>query len=119
MFQAGEIVSYQAMCALEKRSLQHGMNFRCGPNHSVLLMSTRKGAPYADRVEDEGRVVLYEGHDVPRNAGGPDPKTIDQPEFLPSGRLPPNGKFAAAARERGRTEDAERVRIYEKIKSGI
>jgi hypothetical protein len=48
------------------------MNFRPGGRRSVILMSLRKGAPYADRVEDGGRVLIYEGHDEPRAEGAPD-----------------------------------------------
>jgi hypothetical protein len=35
-----------------------GMNYRLGPDYSVILMSTRPGAPYEDRVEDEGKSHL-------------------------------------------------------------
>jgi hypothetical protein len=83
-------------------------------------MSLRPGAPYADRVEESGRVIVYEGHDIPLTKGGPDPKSLDQPEFLPSGRLTQNGLFADAVRrfKAGRAE-AERVKVFEKIRPGI
>ena len=83
-------------------------------------MSVRKGAPYADRLEDGGRVLIYEGHDVNRTREGPNPKTVDQPEFNPGGSLTQNGKFteAAHAYSQGKAE-AEPVRVYEKIKPGI
>jgi hypothetical protein len=42
------------------------MNFRQGGRDSVILMGERRGAPYADRVEENGRVLIYEGHDVAR-----------------------------------------------------
>lgn len=83
-------------------------------------MSTRPGSPYEDEVEDEGRTLIYEGHDANRTPLGPNPKTIDQPEFLPSGKPTQNGRFAEAARRySSETSDAELVNVYEKIKSGI
>jgi hypothetical protein len=83
-------------------------------------MSRRAGAPYADRVEDEGRTLIYEGHDVPHTRRGPDPKTVDQPRCNPSGTLTQNGLFERAVQEfkQGKA-DAELVRVYEKIREGI
>ncbi len=120
MMNAGDVVSYLEMCADFGVNLQRGMNFRLTPRESLILMSLRPGAPYADSVEDGGRVIIYEGHDLPLAKGGPDPKTVDQPEFLPSGRLTQNGQFADAVRrfKSGRAE-AERVKVFEKIRSGI
>jgi hypothetical protein len=116
----GDILSHAEMCALEGMSLQRGMNFRTGGRASIILMSLRKGAPYADRLEDDGRVLIYEGHDIPRYRGGSDPKEVDQPEFLPSQKPTQNGLFAQAARTfRAGGADPEPVRVYEKIKSGI
>jgi hypothetical protein len=63
------------------------MNYRLGNRHTVILMSVRPGAPYADRVEDEGRILVYEGHDMPKRKDGPDPKSVDQPTHSPGGRL--------------------------------
>ena len=65
----GSILSYFDMCQTEKTSLQRGMNFRLRGGHSVFLMSVRKGAPYHDRVEDEGLTLIYEGHDAAKTAG--------------------------------------------------
>ena len=45
---SNEIISYLEMCAREKVSLQRGMNFGLGGNHSVILMSLRPNAPYED-----------------------------------------------------------------------
>jgi hypothetical protein len=116
----GDVVSYLEMCAGFGINLQRGMNFRLKGVDSLILMSLRQGAPYADRVEDGGRVIIYEGHDIPRTAGGPGPKDVDQPEFQPSGRLTQNGLFFDAVRrfKLGRSE-AERVRVFEKIRPGI
>lgn len=116
----GDVMSHAEMCAIERMSLQRGMNFRPGGRRSVILMSVRKGAPYADRLEESGRVLIYEGHDVNRTQDGPNPKSVDQPEFLPSGTPTQNGRFAAAARAFAASKkEAELVNVYEKIKTGI
>lgn len=120
MISQGDVVSYLDMCADLGVNLQRGMNYRLGGGESIILMSLRRGAPYADRVEDAGRVIIYEGHDVPRAGGGPEPKDVDQPEFLPSGRLTQNGLFFDAVRrfKLGQAQ-AEWVRVYEKLRAGI
>lgn len=56
-------------------------------------MSVRVGAPYADRVEEEGSVLIYEGHDVSRTSDNPIPKIVDQPLAFPSSKLTQNGLF--------------------------
>lgn len=120
MIVPGEVISYLDMCREEGVNLQRGMNYRLRPDSSVVLMSVRPGAPYADRIEDEGRVLIYEGHDQPSSRGGPDPKTVDQPMHNPSGSLCENGKFyEAARRHRDKGAEAELVRVYEKVRSGI
>lgn len=115
-----EIIPYLEMCRREGVSLQRGMNYRLGERHSVILMSVRPNAPYADRFEDDGSTVIYEGHDVLRSAQHPDPKSVAQPERTPSGQLTENGKFHRAA-QAAKTGEAppERVRVYEKIMQGI
>jgi hypothetical protein len=117
---SGEVISHHEMCATEGRNLQRGMNFGRNGTQSVVLMSVRPNAPYADRVEDNGRTLIYEGHDVPRAREGPDPKTVDQVAATPSGRRTENGLFldAADAYRRG-VRSAELVRVYEKLRSGI
>jgi hypothetical protein len=120
MLTPGDVVSYLEMCAPFGVNLQRGMNFRLTNSESLILMSVRPGAPYEDRVEQGGRVVVYEGHDAPRRRDGPDPKAIDQPEFQPNGRSTQNGLFMSAVRQfkLGRAP-AERVRVFEKIRNGI
>ena len=115
----GNILSYIEMCQRERASLQRGMNFRLHGRHSVILMSVQRNAPYRDRMEDDGSVLIYEGHDVPKSPSLADPKSVDQPEILHSGSLTENGKFfrAAQAHERGKPPDI--VRVYEKIRTGI
>ncbi len=108
------------MCSAVGASLQRGMNFRLQGSSSVILMSLRPGAPYADRVEDEGHTLVYEGHDCPKTAIGPHPKQVDQPEFNPGGSATQNGLFAEAARRhRDQNSPAERVKVFEKIRQGI
>jgi hypothetical protein len=108
------------MCAVIGVNLQRGMNFRLHNKQSILLMSVRPGAPYADRVEDEGRILVYEGHDCAKIAKGPDPKTMNQPRYHPGGSLTQNGLFARAAQEFKENErPPEKVRVYEKLRSGI
>src|SRR3954465_4665939 len=108
------------MCWREAATLQQGMNFGLGQNHSVILMSVRLNAPYHDRLEDGGTTLVYEGHDVPKRASSPDPKRLDQPENFPGGALTQNGKFHLEAQQAKNGERLpERVRVYEKIRPGI
>ena len=58
---ANEILPYLEMCQREGVSLQRGMNYELGGNHSVILMSVRPGAPYADRFEDDGSTIICGG----------------------------------------------------------
>ncbi|RRQ23801.1 HNH endonuclease [Guyparkeria sp. SCN-R1] len=114
------VISYFEMCTRERMSLQRGMNFRIRGRHSVVLMSVRANAPYQDRLEEGGSVLIYEGHDAPASAGSVYPKLLDQPERLPSGRLTENGKFHQAAQEyKNGVKPPDMVRVYEKIKKGI
>lgn len=116
----GEVISYLEMCRVEKASLQRGMNFRLHPSHSVVLMSLRPSAPYADAVVDNGKTLIYEGHDISRTLGGPEPKRVDQPMKLPSGGLTQNGLFFQAAKAaKVRKAPPELVRVYEKVRTGI
>jgi hypothetical protein len=116
----GDIISYLEMCSTLGVNLQRGMNFRLKNSESVILMSLRRGAPYADRVRDGGRVIIYEGHDVSRTAAVRDPKVLDQPEFQPNGRPTQNGLFMQAVRRfKANAAPAEVVRVFEKIRDGI
>ena len=85
----------------------------------MLLMSVRPGAPYGDRVEEEGRVLIYEGHDAPNSSDGLDPKSVDQPERTPQGSLTQNGLFAQAARASKDGQSPELVKVYEKLRTSI
>lgn len=121
MFEIGEVISYMQMCQEEGVNLQRGMNYRLKSGYSVILMSLRRGAPYADRVDENGKVLIYEGHDLPKYKGGHDPKSVDQPRFHELSRRPTqNGLFCAAVeRYRKNQIEIEKVRVYEKIRGGI
>ena len=119
MIKPGDIISYSEMCAEEGVNLQRGMNFHLQGNISVILMSLRANAPYADRVEDNGRILIYEGHDVPKTIDNPIPKIVDQPMHNPSGNPTENGKFYKAAKKYGKTLNNELVKVYEKLHRGI
>jgi len=120
MFAAGEIISHQAMSFFERISLQAGMNFRAPPDVSIFLMSTRTGAPYNDRVEDGGRTLIYEGHDVRRNLDAREPKMVDQVLQSRTGKRTQNGKFHdSAQRHKIEGADASLIRVYQKLRSGI
>jgi hypothetical protein len=116
-----DIISYTDLVTEEKVNLQKGMNFGIGKTYSILLMSIRKGAPYADEIDRATGTLTYEGHDVPRTKGGPDPKSVDQPMLTPTGIWTENGKFFKAAIDyrSGARRDAELVKVYEKIHRGI
>lgn len=119
MHAPGDVISYIAMCQAEGASLQRGMNFRLGGRTSVILMSLRRGAPYADRIEENGQVLIYEGHDEPRTGTSHNPKAIDQPSFSPSGRPTQNKLFFDAAMQTKKGAAPEEVRVYEKIRDGV
>ncbi|MGA2005282.1 MAG: HNH endonuclease [Terriglobales bacterium] len=108
------------MCTSLGVNIQRGMNFHLLDGESVILMSLRPGAPYADRIEDDGKTLIYEGHDISRKLNGPNPKLTDQPARYPSGSFTQNGLFAEAAkRYKEGLAAAELVPVYEKIRPGI
>jgi len=117
---SGEVISYLQMCQAWSTSFQRGMNFRLRPDSSVILMSRRANAPYRDRIEEDGRALIYEGHDVSRTTLNPNPKLVDQPRKTPGGKLTQNGMFEGAAlnAKEGKTSP-ELVAVYEKIHTGI
>jgi hypothetical protein len=115
----GDVLSYDELCRIERARLQKGMNFRLRGGLTVVLMSTRVGAPYADEVQDEGRTLIYEGHNASISISRT-PDEIDQPAHLPGGGLTENGKFYQAVESYKSGQSApELVKVYEKIKAGI
>ena len=68
-----EIITYEQ---LKQRygNIQRGMNYGQGAKPTIILMSSRKDAPYIDKEGIDGQIV-YEGEDVYGNLNR---KTIDQ-----------------------------------------
>lgn len=117
---SGEVISYLEMCQAWTVSLQKGMNFRIRPDCSLILMSRRPNAPYRDMIEENGRVLIYEGHDVSKTAENPNPKNLDQLRCTASGKLTQNGLFENAALQAKKGESTpELVAVYEKVHAGI
>jgi hypothetical protein len=115
----GDVISYTELCSAENAQLQKGMNFRLRGGLTVVLMSTRANAPYADEVLDNGRTLIYEGHNA-ANPSDVNPEEIDQPARLPSGNPTENGKFYdAVERYKLGQQGPELIKVYEKIKTGI
>ncbi|MFC1937850.1 HNH endonuclease [Chloroflexota bacterium] len=120
MIEPGDVISYLEMCSEEGVNLQRGMNYHMRGDMSVILMSLRPNAPYSDRVEDNGRILIYEGHDAPKTSDTPIPKIVDQPMRNPSGTLTQNGLFHEAAKRFNRGQQKpEQVKVYEKLHAGI
>ena len=116
-----DIFGYDKLVAAEKANLQAGMNYREGRHYSIVLMSVRKGAPYADAIDPVTGMISYEGHNIKDLPGGPDPKSVDQPLNYPSGSPTENGKFHRDALDfkTGKRKTAKLVKVYEKISKGI
>ncbi len=115
-FDVNQIISYRDMCNEEEQEqLQRGMNFDLRDGYSVVLMSIKPGAPYADKASEDGFTVYYEGHDVP----GDKTKRLDQQPANPTGTFTQNGHFKFAIDKAKKSGDYPLVKIYEKIKMGI
>ncbi len=119
-FKSDDIISYAELVAAEGINLQRGMNFKVKPEYSILLMSVRKNAPYADEWDEKRNALIYEGHDVPRNISET-PKEVDQPISTPNGTLTENGKFFTAAQsyKMKMLDQPDKVKVYEKIRDGV
>lgn len=115
-YSANEIISYREMCnAEEQQQLQRGMNFNIRDGYSVVLMSIKPNAPYADRNSKDGLTIFYEGHD---NAGDKQ-KKYDQPLYYSGGSLTQNGLFCRAIDGAKKDKNYPLVKAYEKLKPGI
>lgn len=123
MIQPGDIITYLQLCTEEKMNLQHGMNYRPGgrTDYSIFLMNQQENAKYPDHVLEDGKVLIYEGHDLPNYKDGPNPKAVDQPERSEkTGSLTRNGTFKKAALDyKAGNREPECIRVYEKIKKGL
>lgn len=121
--QRGDIIRYVDMTLAEGKNLQKGMNFYTKEkNYSIILMSVRANAPYADKVTNDGQTIIYEGHDLQSNHNTTNlpVKMLDQPMFTPSEKLTENGKFyEAAMRYKNNKSNPQIIKVYEKIKEGI
>jgi len=115
-----EILSYDELCRKVGTRIQKGMNYHLKDNLSVILMSVRPGARYADEIDPKRNLLFYEGHDVPKSRSIPDPKKVDQPLFNEYDALTENGQFVKAVErfKRGLSE-AEEVLVFEKLQVGI
>lgn len=116
-----DVITYSQVVSEEEVNLQKGMNYGIARDYSVLLMSVRKGAPYADQVDPKTGTLIYEGHDVPKTKDSPNSKSLDQPLTTPKGAWTENGKFFRAAVDYrgGLRKKPELVKVYEKISRGI
>jgi hypothetical protein len=112
----GDILSHSEMCAIENRMLQAGMHYRPNRSYSIILMSQRPGAPYPDRLSNDGKTLYYIGHDF---YGHPDRARIDQPLSTAKGTLTENGRFFHAAQRKRTSIMPELVRVYEKVREGV
>jgi hypothetical protein len=121
VMEVDDIFGYDKLVAAEKANLQAGMNYREGKDYAIVLMSFRKGAPYRDSLDPVTGMISYEGHDMKRYAGGPDPKSVDQPLTHPGGSLTENGKFYRDAIDfrAGKRKKPKLLKAYEKISRGI
>ncbi len=69
---------------------------------------------------EDGTVLIYEGHHVPKTRGISNPKLLDQPEIRSTGALTENGKFHKAAQGfKSGIKGPDIIHVYEKIKPGI
>lgn len=114
-------IKYRTMCDFAYGAhLTKGMNFRIRGNRTVVLMSTRDNAPYADRASDDGKTLRYVGHNQPRNVSTPNPGVVDQMLDTPAGGRTENGKFwDAVGSYRAGGDAPESVFVFEKIRKGI
>ena len=117
-----EIIPYRKIEEIEGFRPERGMNFKIkDKNYSIVLMSVAKNAPYKDKISEDGKEIIYEGHNLnKRYCKNKDPNTFDQPIALPNGKLTENGKFMKASHFfKDGLKDPEKIRVYQKIKPGM
>jgi hypothetical protein len=117
---AGRIYPYEEAVRQAKSNLQKGMSYRPRGKSSIFVMSRRKGAPYVDELGDDGRSLIYQGHNIRKIPNGPDPNDVDQPLVQEDGEKPSdNAKFLNLATAARRGEPPEPIEVWEKIDRGI
>ena len=115
-----EILNYWEMCSRQGMALQRGMYFKPPPSHGIILMSRRRNAPYADSLSPDESALVYEGHDVRRTSGAPNPKCYDQPRYEVDGKPTQNGQFAESVDQSKRGKASLAIfRVYEKMRPGV
>lgn len=115
-YDVNQIISYRDMCDAEnQQQLQRGMNYNLRNGYSVVLMSVKPNAPYADRNSNDGQTIYYEGHD----ATGDKLKKLDQQIWNPGGTQTQNGLFIDSIDRGKRTGRYPLVKAYEKLQPGI
>ena len=120
--QRGDVISYIDLSVEEGFSIQRGMNFNVpGKDYSIILMSVRNDAPYNDEFINNGQTIIYEGHNVDKKFNKTNlPSNLINQEFLtPNGNLTENGKFLKAVKDYQNGNPPRKIKVYEKIKSGI
>ncbi len=119
MIRAGDIISYEELVRIEKSRMQRGMNFRTDGRHSVFLMSQRDDAPYTDQLEEDGKILIYEGEDVRKTDESPRPELLDQILKTSTGAPTGNGKFYNAAMAYKTSGTLQLIAVYEKLHRGL
>jgi len=123
MIKRNEIISYKKLEEIERAHLQRGMNFGIKDDISVILMNKQVKEPYGyrDKFLNDGKVIIYQGHNALRRNGWPDPETIDQPMYNKNGTLTQNGLFyyAAIDYKSGKRKQPKIVRVYEKLRPKV
>lgn len=100
--------------------MQRGMNYRINANYSVILMNRKDNAPYSDSYENDGQILIYQGHDQPESKKDFYSKFKNQTIFNSSGNLNENGKFYKAAMDyKRKLRHPEHVKVYEKLFKGV
>jgi hypothetical protein len=113
---SSNVISYQEVRNRQRgRRLQQRMNYRLSDQHSIFLMNTSSDAPYGDKIGTDG-ILIYEGHDIPKNKRGLDPKKTDQPTINKNGKPTRNGLFynLTLAYKLGNSKP-EVIKVYQKL----
>ena len=113
-----DIISYNELKIEEWFPIQSWMNFNIKwKDYWVILMSVREDAPYADKIVDWWKSIIYEWHDAQTNwvDYNEDVKSVDQPYYTPNWKLTNNWKFYEAAQDYKKLWIIKKFKVYEKI----